>query len=233
MLVINSCYIARFRDGKLLAFFCIGALTAFFDFFNTPLLTWAFPLLALSLAERENFDSLGLVKTFKVLLILSLAWLLGYAGLWMSKWIVATLITGDNVLEAAISHIFLWTGADGTAAHEVPAAASRFSGLIANVAQFLPYRFERLCFAALIIISCITTVIVSIKDRHRAPIVSLWVLICVGLMPFLWFLVVNAHSALHCWFTFRLFFITVFAFGALWWMLAPRIRLAILSFRKK
>ena len=217
MLVISSKWISSKQHGYLLAFFCFGAATAFFDFLNTPLVTWAFPMLSLLLAKHELIDGMGFVKAAVSLLGLSLVWLIGYAGLWVSKWVIASLVTGENVVATAFSHIFLWTGADGTSA-----TADRFSGLDKNVMLFMPKRLMRIGSVVVIVVGVIAALVISCLKRQSVPC-AIWACILVSLLPFAWFLIVNVHSTVHYWFTFRNFTVTVFGVGVFYWLLWKHI----------
>ena len=222
VLVVSNPRIDSLHSGMLLSFFCIGASTAFFDFFNTPLVTWALPLITLVMAKQKELEGSGFVKTAKMILILSFSWLLGYAGLWASKWLIASIVMGENVLQDAIAHVFLWTGANTSDNFEISASIDRFSGLNSNLMLFMPSRVLRLCLAAAFIVGLLALIVIGIKDRANVSISAIFCMV-IALMPLLWFLVVNAHSTLHYWFTFRNLVVTLYGLGVFWWLLTPGI----------
>ena len=72
-------------------FFVVGALTTFFDILTTPQVTLCLPLLMVLLRSERN------VRLHRFLLG-TISWGLGYAMLWLSKCVIAWLLTGENVV---------------------------------------------------------------------------------------------------------------------------------------
>ena len=72
----------RHTSPPLLAFFLLGALTAFFDYFTTPVLIFVYPALIYFI---YNKDSVTTRQTWLNLLAFAGFFLFGYAGLWAAK----------------------------------------------------------------------------------------------------------------------------------------------------
>jgi len=47
----------------------------------------------------------------KIFFLSGLAWGLGYAGMWSGKWVVASVLTGRNVLQEALFSVMPRSGA--------------------------------------------------------------------------------------------------------------------------
>lgn len=84
-------------------FLSAGILTAFFDLMTYPLVTLGVPLIAYLGTDRECLHSIK--KGFKSIIVYSLSWVIGYAGMWMSKWIIASVLTEENVILDAIEQM--------------------------------------------------------------------------------------------------------------------------------
>lgn len=75
-----------------MAFLIIGMLTSFFDFLTYPLFTLGMPLILISvLGTFSSVQKLcDIVKN-------SIFWGIGYGGMWCGKWMVGSILTGDNL----------------------------------------------------------------------------------------------------------------------------------------
>lgn len=85
-----------------ISLFLIGILTAYVDFFTTPLITYLLPMVVFNIFCDEK---LGLKKAFGVFVKTAIAWLLGYSMFWATKWILFDLIEGTNIVSISINQI--------------------------------------------------------------------------------------------------------------------------------
>ena len=77
-------------------FIVMGMLTSYFDFLTYPVLTFGIPMcVCLCIRPEDGLQSL------KSVIRNGLGWCWGYSGMWAGKWLLATLVTGDNVLQEA------------------------------------------------------------------------------------------------------------------------------------
>lgn len=88
-------------------FLWIGMFTAFFDFLTYPVVTLGMTLLIYITKYRQNFKELLIRIVYS-----SVAWGCGYAGIWISKWIIAFIITGRNIILEGISSAIYRTNGD-------------------------------------------------------------------------------------------------------------------------
>ncbi|MBR1881432.1 MAG: hypothetical protein IJ808_00205 [Muribaculaceae bacterium] len=85
VLILTVGRLTRTLHAQILTFFAIGAFTAYFDFFTTPIITLGVPLIILMLYRMPE-------RSMKTIVLLSAAWAVGYAGLWVSKWLITYLL---------------------------------------------------------------------------------------------------------------------------------------------
>lgn len=187
--------------GNVTTFFLIaGAATAYFDFLTYPLVTLVFPLIAYLCMSKDKagrqFGKIGLT---------SLCWGIGYAFMWASKWILAAIFAGGDVLSDATSTI-----AQRTSAMD---SRGRLGGYLDIVKDNLsPYanRAFLLLMAAAVIGLLIFIVKKGLREYLKTLKTSLPVIL-LAILPFLWWFVTSNHSGEHWQFTCRIFSITVFA----------------------
>lgn len=96
-------------------FVFVGALTNFFDLLTAPLLTLCIPLLfILFLSAKREKNPLSAQQVLKI----ALFWSLGYFGIWLMKWAVASIILNENIFSQAVSQAALRTSAHGSDSSE-------------------------------------------------------------------------------------------------------------------
>ncbi len=94
-------------------FFLGGIMTAYFDLLTYPMVALGIPLIFVLSTQRKS----NIWKAIKI----SLIWVIGFAGMWAGKWIISSILTGQGVIENAMSMIAQWTegGAESISYGEV------------------------------------------------------------------------------------------------------------------
>ena len=156
---------------------------------GAPLALW------LAFDFSEHFWS-----NFKNLVQLSIFWGIGYAGMWVLKWIIGSLITGENVIGNAVEQVAFRTSfvADDTVItfskmmHELQYSARQYTWIFALVllAGYFVYR------------------VLKTRKLNINMFVSFLI---ISLFPMVWYLVMKNHSFIHHWFTYRELAISVYA----------------------
>lgn len=189
-------------DDKYM-FFVIGAGTILFDFLTFPLVTLGVPLIVyISMYER------GFEGDVKCVIKNSFLWLFGYAGMWVSKWVLATLLTDYNVLEDGWQRILhRMYGVSEDSGYVLP-DVTIFNSITSNLRIFFHissvYYLGGFGFF-------IGGILLFKKCKIKGNLGGL-VLFFVGLMPFFWYSVLVNHSIVHSyWFTHKILVITVYA----------------------
>lgn len=176
-------------------FFCVGALTSFFDLLTAPLVPLGIVLaVALSLKTRN-------VKT---IIAYSAVWAVGYGSMWGAKWILAEYFFAPGAILNALQQISTRTitQADETFSH--------ISAIKLNIAQLIGYHpiSKGVVLLSTVLAGGIILAFHRVDQSTLKKVVP-WVVVAV--IPYLWYLVAANHSYLHVWYTYRAQLITVFA----------------------
>lgn len=181
-------------------FLLTGVMTAYFDFLTYPLITLGVPLIFYLVLDGNCLPEKQR-SSWKNLFLHTLSWGIGYVGMWSSKWVIASVLTGENIIYDAFSQIAYRSGYF-TERHSYYDTLKLNLG-VCNTKVILP---ALICVAACIVIFRIKKRIVA--DRKRFPIVG--AILFVSLYPFLWYLFTKDHSCSHSYFTWRELGISVF-----------------------
>lgn len=187
------------QNGMLLYFQVIGMAASFFDFLTYPIASLGVPMVCLLLLDKDS----GLWARVKDIVCLSVSWGFGYGAMWMGKWILGTLVLGDDVIANALSQIAM------RSSHiQNGEKITTFDTWLRNV----EFYFEK-PYLALIVV-CITVAIIGVlRCWRRMPEVLTDILpfVVTAMMPFVWYAFAGQHSYEHHWFTFRGLMTSVFA----------------------
>lgn len=176
-------------------FLLIGGFTSFTDLLTTPLVTLCIPLIFLfNNDSRQN-------NIYKTLIVCSSSWLIGYAGIWIFKWIIAYILIGYDIDKAI---------------HQVAVRTSTTYGdydmSLMGIARFLLARTKLLItIAACLVIFLLLNIWMYIKNKIAFK--RDYYLLLIALLPVVWFILIRNHSVIHCWFVWRLAVISVFAYS--------------------
>lgn len=179
------------HDYQIVLLFCtFGLLTSYFDLLTYPLLTLGLPLLTW-VALRLQTASKGHLWP---LILNSIAWGVGYGGMWAMKWVYGSLVLGREMFSEALYNIEKRTS---TSMDGVDDAITYINVLKCNVADV----------SVVAILACVVILLIILlygKGMRRiAEWKSGWYLLAVAIYPLLWYAAVKNHSYIHSWFTFR------------------------------
>ena len=188
-------------DRKLpLLFLYTGIATAYVDLMSFPIMTFGIPAVICLSLYADCTTEKKLIMTVKN----GLSWCLGYAGMWILKWIIADILTDADVIKAALDMVAVRMSSSeaGTEFFSV------FSVFGRNMIAFLFTPVTLMIIAFLIYL--------YLRNRKTDPDPSKFsrvllpsALIC--LIPFLWYAFAANHSIIHYWFTCKSLVIPVFA----------------------
>lgn len=167
-------------------FFVIGGVTAYLDFLTTPQLTLGFPLIIYMFLKEQK-------KSIYVVL-LSFFWVLGYGGIWASKWCLGTIITKRNFFIEALNQV------QYRSIGEIEVNENSF---------FFEYRYYLLI---LVILFMLLFVLLYKKAGRGLNIYKSYIyLLLISLIVPVWFVFIRNHSIEHLWFTWRALSLTLFS----------------------
>lgn len=177
-----------------IAFLLTGCATSYFDLLTFPLLSWGAPLAVWLYLYRED----DLKKNILNEIELSFCWGMGYAGMWASKWVLANLITGQDVITNATIEASSWMNAD------IPRAIKYFYALLRNVGASVQV-------VIVIYIAFLLYKIIGIIRKTRIDTKPYLYYMIIFTAPFVWYFVTVSHVFTHYWFTYRNMGISVIA----------------------
>lgn len=204
-------YDVKKANSKLLKLFLItGISTCFFDFLTTEILTLFVPLLIILLLRKEENRLDSLKDIVKFSLKACILWFLGYCGMWIAKWVLASLILNINAFKYVDNHVALRiNGLQGL---------SNINVLYRNVIKrnfftipIVEYIYPLLKNVGIriILITIVFLVLAIIDWKNLKKKKFLLIILFIALMPYARYLVLANHSFRHVMFTFRDQMITV------------------------
>lgn len=184
-----------------------GTAVAFFDFLTTETVTILMPLI-LVITVRGMENRMGnFKKSVRFVFTQGMAWGCAYGMTFWAKWLLATVITGENKFNLALS----WAG-------ERIAGDNAGTGKLSPILQKLvaPFANFSVLFGAnkrlsgihitlgiILIILFGVIVILCLKYSENDNKSVTLILALLGSLILLRFLVLNNHSYLHAFFTYR------------------------------
>ena len=175
-------------------FFLLGGMvTNFLDFLTTETLTLLVPLLLVLWIGRTK------TALWPVACKAVLAWGFGYMGMWLTKWLLAAAVLGENVFPYVKGHVQERLGGD------VGLSLGRYmvGAVLRNVGCLFPLEYGTLgvlAALALVVFGSYVGYVYQKKSVHWDRVILLGIL---GLVPYVRYLVLHNHAWLHCFFTYR------------------------------
>ena len=193
------------KNLTILFFVTVGMLTSFIDLLSAPLLTLGIPLIFfVILTEAKTYR-----KAFIDVVLPSICWGTGYAGMWSAKWILGTIILKRNVLAEAMGAA---TARSGIVIQEEGGIEINGLSPIMVTLRILASKPFLIIFSVtlfIILLFCIYNVIQKRKFNFLSPRNMQFLIIAI--YPIIWSQVLKNHTYVHSWFTYRIWSISVFA----------------------
>lgn len=172
-------------------FMLLGIAIAYFDFLTYPIVSLGFALCFYLLYAACDWK-----KRCQQVLLYSFWWLFGYAGMWLSKWLLSSLILKQNIfLDAFQAVSFRTSNVYGTDVF------SYFSVLQTNGG------YPQVFFTLLIIIILAISLIIKYYRRqltqYKTAALEYSPFLLVAALPFIWYFILSNHSYIHDWMTHR------------------------------
>ena len=184
------------KDRYLLLFCGIGIATAFFDFLTYPIATLGIPAVIYIVVNNTESAKTRIINMIKFFV----CWGIGYALMWSSKWIMASLFTGENIIVDALNSV-----TSRTVTNEYSILRTIFVNI--HMLVRTPVTILLMFFIGLEIIVIIKKWKYTQEDLMKSiP----YIIICI--IPILWYAFACQHSYLHNFFTNKALIASVFAF---------------------
>ena len=179
----------RIKDKKYIyLFLMIGVITNYVDLLTYPMVPFAIVLVIFLVLRNDNILESSLLENIIVIAKSSISWGIGYAGMWIGKWVLATTTTDANVLMDAA----------GNAAVRSDQSAFTFESVFQSNWNICYGNFIK-WFVLVYIVLALGVKIYKNQMNIRDYIVG----IVVALMPVVWLFVFRQHSGIHTFFVHK------------------------------
>ena len=199
--LISVLAILLIKNERLLPFLFLytGIAAVYVDLMSFPIMTFCIPtVICLSIHADDTIEH-RLILTVKN----GLSWCFGFAGMWILKWIIGDIITGEGVIRAAIDMVAVRTSGSESGS-EIFSVYSVFGR---NIIAFV---FTPVTVLVIIYIFFLVTRI-NRKLEFSGSYSALLPAALISLIPFFWYAFAANHSIIHYWFTCKSLVIPVFA----------------------
>lgn len=180
-------------------FFITGALATYFDLLTYPLVTLGMPITLVALLENRRKKKL--LEQILLIIKLGIMWAIGYVLLFFTKWVIASIILQKDAISLALNQIlFRVNGNETYPVNRIDVLKENFNFF------FIPTAKELLMVAFVIWI--IIFLLAKKKIKDCSVIITL---ICIAIVPYVWYITFAGHSSIHSWFTNKIQAMTIFA----------------------
>lgn len=183
-----------------LLFTLFGILTSFFDFLTYPIVTLGISLVTVLLLNKKD-----LKQSLKEVILYSISWAFGYLGMWLGKWVVASLLTDTNVIKDAIESVLLRSS-------NVDNNGSNISFI--NALSIFKESIDDVPMTILGVLSVVIIIVYMIINKYKLVInkdyfKSIIPFVIVFIIPYAWAFVVRNHFSTHQFLEYRTMAISV------------------------
>ncbi len=183
-------------------FFIVGIITSYLDLLTYPVITLGIPL-CIWLCFEKTYPC---CKKIKHIVINSIGWGIGYAGMWIGKWVIGSLLLRENIIAIAWEAVRFRTS---TSVETGGDKISRWNAIVRNFSV----GFEDIPILVIMVIILLVLLVglLRIKRDLKEFVRQSVPILLVGLIPIVWYIVLGNHSYVHSWFAYRTLSISVFA----------------------
>lgn len=201
------------EKGWLGLYFCgIGIFTSFFDLLTYPVITVGFSLIIFTVLCPKEWS--GCIRN---IILYGISWACGYVGMWAGKWIIGTVVTGENLFADAVKSVKVRTSGS------TDYTELGISDVIGRNADVLNNAYGKMIVMAGLIVVVIVFSVTAVL-RKTIDYKKVFLLIMLSLIPIVWYCGTANHSYIHYWYTFRDLSVTVFAVTMIPEMLVQSMR---------
>ena len=185
------------KDQVFFAFFLfVGIVTNWLDFLTTETMTLLLPLLLILYIQKKRAAkelSYGFATGCCGL------WGVGYAGMWIMKWVLASIVLSENAMPYVKEHIGerIGIGEKHRPIREMTGA------LVNNIRCLFPADHGALGIAVAVAIGLILLYLCWVYPKKEQDKRQLLCYAFLGMIPYVRYLVLHDHSYLHYFFTYR------------------------------
>ncbi len=195
------------KKDMFMFFFILGSVTNFIDLLTAPIITLGIVGTTYFLLLQKENHNISIKETNKQIIIIGIAWALGYGLTWGAKWIITQVFFDRNLIaqaiEQALYRIKLPTNANGNIKYTLWDVINKNLHSLSLYVVFF-----------IMIIGMISIVINLIKKydkdiNFKNNLKECIPYICMSLLPIAWYMILKQHSLIHSFFTYRIFVISI------------------------
>lgn len=184
-----------------LVFFIIGGVATFFDLLTYPLVTLGIPLTLAVLLENKRDKDKKLLEQIIFIIKLGILWAIGYSLLFFKKWIIASIILNKDAITLAMEQlVFRVNGSDAYPVNRLETIKKNFDIFFEPIARYI-----------LLIITVIWVIMFTLYKKRNKDLKIVIPLICISIVPYIWYSAFAGHSSIHSWFTNKIQAMSIFA----------------------
>lgn len=198
----------RTLPGGSALFIIAGSMAAFLDLLTAPLVSFGIPaMFYLMFAKKNQKEDAHFLCGINRLFAIGISWCIGFAVMWCWKWLLGSLILGENIIAAAMDEAaFMSVNKEETSLMQCLLMVSSFITSLVS----LPPIGHTILRLALVLLGGIGFLIYLLGFRSKAALIENIPYLLVALIPFAWCIVFLNHVTIHIWFVFRIFSLTAF-----------------------
>ncbi len=181
-------------------FIVVGAMTIYLDLLTYPLFTWGLLITWWIILQDKQETAVAYLKK---VVFSGFAWIMGYAGMWIGKWALGSLVLRENLFKKAISEALLWTVSEGDTSITLK---DRLDAVVTNWSTY-DYKFYLIVLFAWLLYWVIRGLLSGYTKSLKAP--ALMLICCSSIV---WYVFLAGHSIMHHIFTHRTFSVSIAAF---------------------
>ncbi len=194
--------------GMPVFFMIIGMVTAYSEFLQFPIMTLGLPLVVYVYLEKK--ENVGLADRVKMVMFSSVMWAVGYFGMWISKWIIATVLTHHDIIAEAVGQITIRTS--GTKDFTMSEKIGRWEAVTSCFLRMSMNSFVAVLGVCLLFYFC--AIAVHGFRNAKENLINALPYLIILLIPFAWAIVFANHTYIHSHYAYRMFVVSIFAFYA-------------------
>ncbi len=185
-------------------FFVIGSITNFIDFLTAPIVTLGIVGTTYFLLLQKEKKNRTIKEMIKQILMISIAWALGYALTWSAKWIITQVFFDRNLISQAIEQAFYRM--------KLPTNTQTKFTIITVLYQNLQFlSFPVVYFIAILASIFMLFHIIKKKEKisFQSNIKDAIPYFTMFFLPIAWYFVLQEHSLIHAFFTYRILVVSI------------------------
>lgn len=194
-------------------FMIVGMLTAFFDFLTTETLTFTVPFAVYYIMLCEGSKK----QNWFFFLRCGVNWCIGYAGMFLLKWILAAVVLGKEAFWDALDMAAERMGGDvslsANMVGEQADLAERLMGIFTRNAGCLFWGTSDMSVRTVAITAGTVAIVLGVfwylARKEKVQFEKSGILMVIALLPYIRFLALSNHSFIHYFFTYRAQMVTV------------------------